>query len=204
MKTFRLVTYNSAGITTNGFKQMCTVFPNLTKLKITTKVDGAEILKQIWSQMTQLEFLDFCGQTQTEDSMDSVLTGISTNGLQEIEMSDVFKNLEGMTNKVERREMILSLMNQHSTLPCIGNLTNLNSLTIQFIGKGVDPNQRKSLTDLSGYLGLYSLNRLKHLRVDKCELTETCCEILRKDMGLETWAFTNSGYHDIIPDLENN
>jgi len=202
MKSFQLG--NSACMTINAFNQMLNVFPNLTGLSIDIRVDGVEILRRIWSQMTRLEYLYICGRIQTTDAVDSILTGIPVHALQE--MRDIINNLDKIPLELERREIILKLRNQYSQLPSITHLTSLSELSIDLIGDGVKvkSNQRNLLTDLSGYLGFYSMKRLRKLKVKSCKMTKKCCEILTKDMGLESWEFKTSKYKDIIPSEKNN
>jgi len=164
----------------NGFNQMLTVFPNVTNLQVSIKVDGEEILRRIWTQMTQLESLIISGVIDSKDSVDSVFTGISDHALEEI-TKDVINNLETMA-RIERRETILSLRNQHSQFPSIGDLTKLKSLTLSLTGMlNRDGRRSMHLTDLTGYFGFYSIQTLKELTVGNCEMTKTCCEILTRD-----------------------
>jgi len=161
--------------------------------------DGEEILRQIWTRMTQLESLDLWGGIHTNESMDSLLTGISSHVLHEIK--DVVNNLDKISSEVERSEKILELRNQHCQLPSIVNLTKLKSLGLFLDHKGEREDMWgrdwwdwKYVTDFTGYLALYSIKTLTNLeiRYSDCgyhycgQMTDTCIDILAKDMGLKS------------------
>jgi len=106
-----------------------------------------------------------------------------------------FNGLEQMS-KEDREMEILRLTTQHRTLPSIHNLTKLKSLQLSIWGRESSlkyPNELTQVTDLSGYLGLYSLKSLQHLYVHCCKISDACVRVLVEDKCLKSWK-VNAGF----------
>jgi len=193
-----LILENIIGVRT--LRNILRVFPNLRKLKLHIgEGESVQVLRQIWGRITQLESLSLTAHIGYTDvvELDSIFTGIPMKGLNEIR--HVIPDLEKMTAD-KRREKILSLVEQYGTQePSIRNLTNLRHLRLDLRGR-FEPNYIPS--DISGYLAIYLMKHLKHLDIQQCQFTKTCCETLTRETGLEEWCFQTGGSKHIIPPFE--
>jgi len=165
--------------------------------------DGEEVIRNIWTRMTQLEGLHIYGEVAPQVNIDSLVTGIPVKEIKGRKMENLkvfFKSLEPLDMEM-RREGISVETNKRrirsSGRPSIRNMTNLRSLKLKLSG-GMGGND-VYLTDVTGYFALYSLNNIQHLNVSQCQLSEPCAQILVKDKNLLTWKFKSPVFEDIIP-----
>jgi len=164
------------------FERTLEILPNLTELALTLTVDGADILQKIWTEMSQLEKLHIHGRLSTRIGIESLITGISYEEFKKIE-KNMLNTLKDMTTEA-RRQTISEIIKKHRTLPSLGNLTNLRDLKLNMTSKV--EKQRRFLSDLTGYFGVYTLKNLRHLDISNCEVSKTCTEILVADMDLDS------------------
>jgi len=175
----------------------------LTKLELTVKRDGVQILRQIMTEMTQLENLTVFGIIDGTENIDAFLTGIPVEIVQELE--HVVTELKEMTVQL-RSEVIQHYRNRHCQFPSIANLTNLKRLHLNISGiydeDEDEPRPHTRMTDVFAYFCLYSMKHINKLEIEDCEFTKIGCEMLTVEMGLKTWSFKDVDYDDIIPPVQ--
>jgi len=188
------------------FTRILTLCPILRKLECLIKdLDGAEVLNKIWTHMTQLEELIIIGRLRRTLNLDSLITGIPVKVIKQIKLTkySIFDSL-GQLDMEARRSKLLILINEHRTLPSIGNLTNLKTLRLNLttVASAITrPEHLTFLTDITGYLGFYSCKNIRNLHVVNCEFSTSCAEMLVKDNCLMTWKFQPHprGVDQILP-----
>jgi len=170
---------------------------------LSSATTARRVLGQIWVNMTQLESLDLFADIKAKEAMklDSLITGIPIEGLNQIRQ--VIPDLEKMTVE-NRREEILSLVEEHGTQPSILNLTNLRHLKLRLSAEVemAETEPMYNVSDLTGYLGIYLMKQLKHLEIENCNFTKKCCEILTMETGVEAWSFESEESEHIIPPFQ--
>jgi len=190
-------------ITIERLDRIITIFPTLKILKCrVTPGDGAQIITNIWTGLTQLEGLQIYGELAEAVNIDSLLTGISARkiNMKKTEMMDFFKSLELLDIEVRRNKILVELnkyVSRNIDHPSIRNLTNLKSLELDLSPE--TGGRMNHWTDVAGYFALYALNSLQHLNVSDCKLSKSCAEILVNDKNLMSWKFRSTTYDDIIP-----
>jgi len=185
------------------FDHILNIFPKLTKIVLQVTTDGAQILRRIMTEMTQLEDLSVCGRIEGIENIDAFYTGIPVQKVQELE--HVVTELKEMTAQL-RADTIQHYRTRYSQFPFIANLTNLKRLWLDTIGRSGEANNNPlydtdkdtRMTDVLAYFGLYSMKHINKLEINDCEFTKGGCEILTTEMGLETWTFTSEDYKDYI------
>jgi len=167
------------------------ILPALRKFAFVVTEDVVNIVKKLWNEMKQLEELDLKIGIKTKFNVDSLMTGILSRQCQKIKTNE--KCLEwDVINKMSkelRTVKLLALAEEHCVDGSITALTKLRRFTLTLSSEGEQVNH---VSDVTGFLGLYLMRCLKHIRIDKCQFTKLCCETLAADLELESWEFVKT------------
>jgi len=168
---------------------------SLTCLKLSSRImTGEKILRIIWTHLINLRELEL-GFKESDPDLDSWITGISAKDCKKIKSDRTYWNFLKGLSPPDKKNKLSELSTKLRVSPSIVDIKNLNRLQLNYPGSG--------LTDITGYFALCQLQNIKHIHIDSCEFSKTCCVALKNQLDLGSWVFRREINPVPVPGLDN-